>query len=171
MATNCSSKFAIGHDIAGALAELFEGTGYRTVGYYKTGSDTLAQSVRNMMSRIAEISKMKSDSHVLDLGCGRGVPVLDIAVSIGCSIVGVDLTEGNIEMANKSLKQYKREKKSDLDAEFYAASYLDLPETVLNQTFTHVMMQTSLFYSHHRIDEVFSAVSKILSPGGFFCCH
>ena len=121
-----------------------------------------------MTARVAEISEMRSDSHVLDLGCGRGIPVLDTAVRVGCSVVGVDLTEGNIDMANESLKLYKSEKKSDLIAEFYAASYFNLPEAVLNQTFTHVMMQTSLFYSHNRIDELFGTVAKLLRPGGYF---
>lgn len=121
-----------------------------------------------MTARIAEISEISSDSHVLDLGCGRGRPILDIAVDLGCSVVGVDLSEGNIDMANESLERYRREKKPDIDAKFYAASYFYLPEEVLTETFTHVMMQTSLFYSHHRVDEIFGPVSRILCPGGRF---
>ena len=158
----------MGLTFAGGFDLLFDGTGYITIGYYKKESDTLAESVLNMTARVAEISGMNSDSHVLDLGCGRGRPVLDIAVSKGCSVVGVDLTEGNIDLANEFLESYKMDKKPDIEAEFYAASYFNLPDVVLNQTFTHVMMQTSLFYSHHRIDEIFGVVSKNLCPGGCF---
>ncbi|XP_063680082.1 uncharacterized protein LOC134815477 [Bolinopsis microptera] len=119
-----------------------------------------------MTALVAEISEMKSASHVLDLGCGQGIPVMDIAVHIGCSVVGVDLAECHIENANKSAEFYKKEKKPDLESEFYAASYFDLPEAVTNQTFTHVMMQTSMFYAHHRIDEILSTIFKLLRPGG-----
>ena len=121
-----------------------------------------------MTARIAEISEMNSDSRVLDLGCGRGGPTLDIAADLGCFVVGVDLCEGNIEKANESLERYREEKKPDINATFYACSYFDLPEEVLNEKFTHVMMQTSLFYSHHRIDDIFGPVSRILRPGGWF---
>ena len=121
-----------------------------------------------MTARIGEISEMNSDSRVLDLGCGRGRPTLDIAVDLGCSVVGVDLSEGNIDMAKESLERYRKEKKPDIDAKFYACSYFDLPEEVLKEKFTHVMMQTSLFYSHHRVDDIFGPVSRILCPGGWF---
>ena len=151
---------------AGGFDLLFDGTGYITIGYYKKESDTLAESVLNMTARVAEISGMNSDSHVLDLGCGRGRPVLDIAVSKGCSVVGVDLSDGHIAMAKEASKIYAKEKKPDIKAEFYAASYFELPEAVTSQNFTHVMMQTSMFYAHHRIDEILGTISKVLRPGG-----
>ena len=119
-----------------------------------------------MTARVAEISGMNADSHVLDLGCGRGRPVLDIAVSKGCSVVGIDLSDGHIAMAKEASKVYAKEKKPDIKAEFYAASYFELPEAVTSQTFTHVMMQTSMFYAHHRIDEILGTISKVLRPGG-----
>ena len=151
---------------SGALAEIFGGSGYRTVGYYKNESDSVAESVRNMTVRVAEISGMNADSHVLDLGCGQGIPALDIAFNIGCSIVGVDLSECQIDMANQSAELYRREKKPDLKSEFYVASYFELPEAVTSQNFTHVMMQTSMFYAHHRMDEILSIISKVLRQGG-----
>lgn len=120
-----------------------------------------------MTERLSEISDMSSDSRVLDLGCGRGRPLLDIAVSKGCPVVGVDLCEGNIEIANEYLALYK-ENNNDLKAEFYAASYFDLPGVVKKEMYSHVMMQTSLFYSHHRIDDVFRVVSEVLKPAGRF---
>ena len=154
------------------MTKLFENTGYITIGYYKTENDTLGQSVVSMTERLAELSGIDGQSHVLDLGCGRGRPALDIALKTGCSVVGVDLAEGHIEMAEEYRKEYHeiimKEKGSVLKAEFYAASYFDLPEEVANQTFSHVIMQTSLFYAHHRINEVLANVSKVLKPGGLF---
>ena len=145
---------------------LFGGTGYRTIGYYKTDSDTPAQALRNMTARVAEISEMRPDSHVLDLGCGHGIPVLDIAVNSGCSVVGIDLADEHIVLAKNAADLYKKEKKADLKAEFYAASYFDLPDAVTNQKFTHVMMQTSMFYAHNRIDELLALISKVMHPSG-----
>lgn len=153
---------------SGFMADLFENTGYITIGYYKRENDGLGQSVINMTERLAEISKMNAQSHVLDLGCGRGRPILDIALKIGCSVVGVDLAEGHVKMAKESKEEYEKDKDCELKAEFYAASYFDLPKEVTNQVFSHVMMQTSLFYAHHRINEVLQNISNVLKPGGVF---
>lgn len=38
---------------------------------------------------------------MLDLGCGKGRPLLDVAVKTGCSVVGVDLADGHIEIAQR----------------------------------------------------------------------
>ena len=59
-----------------AMDQLFEGTGYITIGYYKSEDDSLGTSVKNMTARLAEISDINSSSHVLDLGCGKGSPLL-----------------------------------------------------------------------------------------------
>ena len=152
---------------AGNLDQLFEGTGYITIGYYKSEEDSLGTSVKNMTARLAEISEINASSHVLDLGCGKGIPALDIAMAHGCSVVGVDLAEKLVEIGRRAFEKYRQEK-PDLKAEFHAASYFELPEAVMSQRFTHVLMQTSLFYVLDRIDEVFAQVSKLLKPGGVF---
>ena len=73
----------------------------------------------------------------------------------------VDLADGNIEMCRKSLSAM-----SGVRAEFHVGSYFSLPAEVTQQRFSHVLMQTSIFYAHHRIDDVLGEVSRVLAPGG-----
>jgi len=144
---------------------LLEREGYITIGYYKPDTETLGQSMKNMPLRLVEIGEINSESRVLDLGCGKGRPLLDVAVATGCSVVGVDLADGHIDIANGFKDKYLLEHPT-LKAEFYAASYFELPAAVTQQTFTHVVMQTSLFYNHHKIDQLLSSVSTLLVTNG-----
>eukprot|EP00116_Pleurobrachia_bachei_P008473 sb/3468735/ len=144
---------------------MFDDTGYITIGYYRTGSETVGESARNMTARLAEISSITSSSKVLDLGCGKGAPALDIAATTGATVVGVDLADGHVERANQYLASYK-ERYPDIRAEFHCGSYYEIPEAVKSLApFTHVVMQTSIFYAHHRIDDVLREVSGVLEPG------
>ena len=147
---------------------LFDHTGYITIGYYKTWDESLGQCAINMTERLTEVSNINERSHVLDLGCGRGAPILDTAVKTGCSVVGLDLSEEQIKLCLKRYEDYKANKMSSINAAFYCGSFYDFPEEIRKQQFTHVLMQTSLFYGHHRIDEILSQVSAVLKHGGIF---
>ena len=147
------------------MKAMFDDTGYMTSGYFLTGSETVGESARNMTARLVEISNINSSSKVLDLGCGTGAPTLDIAATTGSTVVGVDLSEGLVEQANNQYLASYKERYPDIRAEFYCGSYYEIPEAVKALApFTHVVMQTSIFYGHHRIDEILREVSGVLEP-------
>ena len=155
------------HAKDGSMNALFDNTGYITIGYFANGNESLGESARNITMLLGEISEMGPKSQILDLGCGSGRPALDLAVKFGCSVVGVDLSEEHINMAKMSEKEYK-EMHPDINAEFYQGSFFEIPKEVMDKVFSHVIMQTSLFYAHHDLDNLFGQIEKILKPGGTF---
>ena len=50
---------------------------------------------------LADRLPIKSDQHILDIGCGLGGPALYIAKRFHCALSGIDITEPFVEAANK----------------------------------------------------------------------
>src|SRR5258708_3414199 len=51
------------------------------------------------------ISLLQSGSHILDLGCGAGIPVDKLLVERGFAIKGVDISTRQIELARQNVPQ------------------------------------------------------------------
>jgi SAM-dependent methyltransferase len=68
---------------------------------YKDRDDTDA---RIFMQNITQFLKLPSNTHILDLACGKGRHSLFLN-SLGYKVTGVDLSENNIEFANQFSKE------------------------------------------------------------------
>ncbi|CAL9635204.1 Trans-aconitate 2-methyltransferase [Streptomyces sp. enrichment culture] len=60
--------------------------------------------------------RLPSGARVLDLGCGTGLPTARQLADAGCRVVGVDLSEGMVELARRNVPE----------AEFHRADIADL---------------------------------------------
>jgi 2-polyprenyl-3-methyl-5-hydroxy-6-metoxy-1,4-benzoquinol methylase len=87
------------------------------------------------------LAKLEPNSRVLDLGCGSGVPVARALAQAGHRVVGVDISEVQVERARESVPQAEFRQadatKLDLPAEsfdavvsFYALIHVPLDEQV-----------------------------------------
>ncbi|MCI5212605.1 MAG: class I SAM-dependent methyltransferase, partial [Candidatus Electrothrix sp. ATG2] len=47
------------------------------------------------------VERVKADEHVIDIGCGNGAVAYDMADKAGCKVIGIDLAENNIALAQK----------------------------------------------------------------------
>jgi len=54
-----------------------------------------------LTSRLAELLKLTAESVVLDVACGKGTSALHLAQTVGCRVVGLDLSEANIAEAER----------------------------------------------------------------------
>jgi arsenite methyltransferase len=54
-----------------------------------------------LTERLGRALKLTPQTRVLDLACGRGTSALFLADCFGCEVVGIDLSEGNIQVARK----------------------------------------------------------------------
>jgi ubiquinone/menaquinone biosynthesis C-methylase UbiE len=72
---------------------------------------------------LVRLCHMDKDKHVLDVGCGVGVTPCFLAKSIGCRVMGVDISPRMIE---RSQERAKREKLTGL-IDFKVADAQDLP--------------------------------------------
>jgi ubiquinone/menaquinone biosynthesis C-methylase UbiE len=102
---------------------------------------------------------LKPDSKVLDVGCGTGHAVLQLAsiVSAG-KACGIDVSPGMVEKASSKVPQELKE-----IVEFVQASSEDIPYP--NGQFNHVLCTNSF---HHYPDPLraLGEMRRVLKPGG-----
>ncbi|MCF7804553.1 MAG: class I SAM-dependent methyltransferase [Candidatus Marinimicrobia bacterium] len=112
---------------------------------------------------IQTIDKMKLTGHetVLDLGCGNGWTVRELAKRLpGGKAIGIDISDKMIAEA--------REKSIEFDnTEFYVSSADALP--LVDESFQHVLSVES-FYYYPDLEPVLAELLRVLRPDGRFWC-
>jgi ubiquinone/menaquinone biosynthesis C-methylase UbiE len=105
-----------------------------------------------------ELNKyLKSDSKILDVGCGAGIPIDKYLVSKGHKVTGVDISEKQIELAKMNVPE---------------AIYIvkDMTEiNFLNNSFDAVVSFYAIFHipkEEHL--EMFKKIYNFLKRGGLF---
>jgi cyclopropane fatty-acyl-phospholipid synthase-like methyltransferase len=83
---------------------LFYGDSFH-FGYFRTGSETLAQALDAHTDLVAEQTRPTSRQHVLDVGCGLGAPALRIAERHGCRITAVNISREQIRQGRQLVEQ------------------------------------------------------------------
>ena len=53
-----------------------------------------------LTSRLAQLLRLTPNSRVLDVASGKGTSAFHLAETVGCCVVGIDLSPGNVEQAN-----------------------------------------------------------------------
>jgi ubiquinone/menaquinone biosynthesis C-methylase UbiE len=56
-------------------------------------------------SRVAVLLQLDSSCEVLDVACGRGASAIHLARTVGCRVVGMDLSAENVEAASQAAEQ------------------------------------------------------------------
>ncbi|MFC1638870.1 class I SAM-dependent methyltransferase [Patescibacteria group bacterium] len=84
-------------DIRQIVREGYERGDY--AGHYRDGSMTELQS--DFLGRLTAL--LPEGAHILDLGCGTGIPFDKFLVDQGFSVTGIDFTSKHIERARKNL--------------------------------------------------------------------
>ena len=54
---------------------------------------------------LAELCHIDKDTYVLDVGCGAGTTPCFLAKTVGCRVVGVDISEGMIERSRERARR------------------------------------------------------------------
>ena len=72
---------------------------------------------------IANLAQLQPHHNVLDVGCGLGGSARYIAEKYGCNVIGIDLTEQYIDVANKLTERVKMSDK----VSFKQTSALEIP--------------------------------------------
>jgi arsenite methyltransferase len=110
-------------------------------------------------SRLAKLLGLDSSCTVLDVACGRGASAIHLARTTGCRVVGIDLSDGNVEAASEAAQ---RAGVADLCA-FTTGDAESLPET--DASFDALICECALctFPDKHSAAREFA---RILHPGG-----
>ena len=73
--------------------------------YFRTGSETLRQALDAHTDLVAEMVRPTGRQHILDVGCGLGVPALRIAERYGCKITAVNISREQIRQGRQLIDQ------------------------------------------------------------------
>lgn len=112
---------------------------------------------------------MNADSSVLDLGCGYGKPLMDLAKfsnfqkGVGLDLATIHVVEGNRVASEDPVLKNK--------VSFVEGSYLDLPKQ-LEGEFTHVTSNVAFCHMQKKLLDILKEAYKALKPGGMasaFC--
>ena len=77
--------------------------------YFKNKDDTLEVAQNNKIDHIIKKLNLKPNQKVLDIGCGWGTLALDIAKKTKCEVVGITLSQNQLNYAKKKAKEMNLE--------------------------------------------------------------
>jgi arsenite methyltransferase len=109
---------------------------------------------------LAELCHIDRDTYVLDVGCGAGTTPCFLAKTVGCRVVGVDISAGMIE---RSRERARRERVADR-VEFRVADAQDLPFE--DYLFDAVITESVTAFPEDKQQAV-KEYARVTKPGGY----
>ena len=160
------SKKNVAHhyDISEKLYDLFldEKRQY-SCAYFKNDNDSLETAQNNKIQHIIKKLNLKPNQKVLDIGSGWGSLAIEIAKASKCEVIGITLSENQLEYSNKKAKELNLENQ----VRFKMMDYRELNEKfdriVSIGMFEHVGRK---FYNKY-----FKIISKLLNNNGVALIH
>ena len=160
------SKENVAHhyDISEKLYDLFldEKRQY-SCAYFKDEKSTLEEAQNNKIDHIIKKLKLENDQRVLDIGSGWGTLALEIAKKTKCSVLGITLSENQLQYSKQKAKEMNLENQVDFRLEDYRNLNEKFDRIVSVGMFEHVGRK---FYK-----KFFSQVEKLLKDDGVSLIH
>ena len=104
------SNVAHHYDISDDLYELFLDTKRQySCAYFKNENDTLETAQNNKIDHIIKKLNLKPNQRILDIGSGWGSLAIEIAKKSQCEVVGITLSENQLEYSKKKAKEMNLE--------------------------------------------------------------
>ena len=158
------SNVAHHYDISDDLYGLFlDSKRQYSCAYFKNENDDLETAQTNKIKHIIKKLNLKPNQRVLDIGSGWGSLAIEIAKESQCEVVGITLSENQLEYSKKKAKELNLENQ----VEFRLMDYRQLDEkfdrVVSVGMFEHVGRK---FYKNY-----FNQVSNLLNDDGIALIH
>ena len=160
------SKNNVAHhyDISEKLYDLFlDKNRQYSCAYFKNENDSLEIAQNNKIEHIIKKLNLKPNQKVLDIGSGWGTLAIEIAKKTQCEVLGITLSENQLEYSLKKVKESNLENQVN----FKLMDYRELDEKfdriVSVGMFEHVGRK---FYKTY-----FKQVSKLLKNDGVALIH
>ena len=160
------SKLNVAHhyDISDDLYGLFlDSKRQYSCAYFKNENDDLETAQTNKIKHIIKKLNLKPNQRILDIGSGWGSLAIEIAKESQCEVVGITLSENQLEYSKKIAKELNLENQ----VEFRLMDYRQLDEkfdrVVSVGMFEHVGRK---FYKNY-----FNQVSNLLNDDGIALIH
>ncbi len=158
------SNVAHHYDISEKLYDLFldENRQY-SCAYFKNDSETIEQAQKNKMNHIIKKLHLKPNLKVLDIGSGWGTLALEIAKQSKCEVLGITLSENQLEYSRNKAKELNLENQVRFELVDYRK---------LNEKFDRVVSVGMLEHVGKKFyNKYFNSVSKFLNEDGVALIH
>ena len=157
---NISEHYDLGND----MYKLFlDPTLTYSSGIFKTAQDTMEQASYNKLDALLKKSGIKKGQRLLEIGCGWGSMAIRAASTIGCSVIGVTISEEQFDEAVARVKAAKLEDKVDI----VFLDYRKLPATYGVSYFdAAVSCEMIEAVGHEHLPSYFKVLNHMVRPGG-----
>ena len=160
------SKKNVAHhyDISEKLYDLFlDKNRQYSCAYFKKDTDSLETAQNNKIDHIIKKLNLKPNQKVLDIGSGWGTLAIEIAKKSQCEVLGITLSENQLEYSNKKVKELNLENQVSYKLMDYRELEEKFDKIVSVGMFEHVGRK---FYNTY-----FKKVSNLLKKDGIALIH
>ena len=160
------SKKNVAHhyDISEKLYDLFlDKNRQYSCAYFKKETDSLEIAQNNKIDHIIKKLNLKPNQKVLDIGSGWGTLAIEIAKKSQCEVLGITLSENQLEYSNKKVKELNLENQVSYKLMDYRELEEKFDKIVSVGMFEHVGRK---FYNTY-----FKKVSNLLKKEGIALIH
>ena len=132
--------------------------------YFPTGTEDLDTAQERKLEHICRKLRLQPGERLLDIGCGWGGLALYAAEKYGAQVVGVTLSEKQVEYAQTQVQQAGLNDRVSIRLQ----DYRDLHDESFDKIVS-VGMFEHVGRSH--LPEYFTQADRLLKPGGLFLNH
>ena len=164
LAEKSKQNVAHHYDISEKLYDLFlDKKRQYSCAYFKNENFKLKYAQNNKFYHIIKKLNLKSNQKVLDIGSGWGNLAIDIAQKSKCEVVGITLSENQLEYSRKKAKELNLENQ----VKFRLMDYREL-----NEKFDRIVSVGMLEHVGRKFYKTyFNTVSKLLNENGVALIH
>src|SRR6202521_2447107 len=127
-------------------------------GYWIRGDESKEMAQLQLIEHLAQLTRVKPGSDILDIGCGLGASTLYLAKHYNASVTGITISPVQVEMAIQAAAR------EQLDAKFLL---MDAEAMNFQKQFDVLWSVESI--SHYQDPErFFISAAKLLKPDGSF---
>ncbi|MBI2419356.1 MAG: methyltransferase domain-containing protein [Ignavibacteriales bacterium] len=128
-------------------------------GLWDKGIKKLPDAIMNMNVQLAKLGEVKKAHHVLDAGCGIGGSSIYLAKNIGCTVIGITLSEKQVRRATANAGRHGVQDRVTFKAMDYTAT--SFPDNTFDIVWGIESIQTAGDKA-----AFFKEAARILKPGG-----
>lgn len=155
-----SEQVAKFYDGPAEASLLIAETKHLHVGLFESPEESLATAQERLVMEMMRPLALSPGDHLLDMGCGVGLPAIRIARQHGCRVTGITLSEAQVEHARALITEARL-------SEQIQVMKMDAHQmTFAEATFSAAMALESMV--HMNRPRAASALARVLAPGAPF---
>lgn len=152
---NIYRHYDLGNDF---FALILDKTMAYSSGFFETPESTLEDASIAKMEQISQMLDLKSEDHLLDVGCGWGSFAIHAAGRYGCKVTGITISPEQYQLASKRVKL---EGLSDL-VEIQLCDYRNTKGSFSKL----VSIEMIEAVGHEYLPQFFKKISDLIEPNG-----